>query len=168
MQKLCLTIARFALSAWIGAAALFVVTSVREATFPAFDSLIKNQLAALRFPSYYLFGFVLVGLSFVCGTIGLRRATSRWRWSLFVGTSGVALLLMVFDYIAIFQPLYASVTRPDGVRDHRFMELHRASTRINFADVSLCSVAAILACWPNRKHDEHVSSAMKLPCCPND
>ena len=156
MQKFCLTIARFSLSAWIGAAALFVVTSVREATFQEFDSLIKNQLAALRFPSYYLFGFVLVGLGFVCGTIGLRRATSRWR--LFVGTSGVALLLMVVDYIAIFQPLYESVTRPDGVRDHRFMELHRASTRINFADVSLCAVAAILACWPNRKDCESVSS----------
>ncbi len=153
MQNLCLTIARFALSAWIGAAALFVVTSVRETTSPAFDSLIKNQLAALRFPPYYLFGFVLVGLGFVSGTIGLRRATSRWRWGLFVGTSGLALLLMAIDYIAIFQPLYASVTRPDGVRDQRFMELHRASTQINFTDISLCAVAAILACWPNRKTD---------------
>ena len=154
MQNLCLTIARFALSAWIGAAALFVVTSVREATSTAFDSLIKNHLAALRFPSYYLFGFVLVGLGSVCGAIGLWRA-SRQRWGLFVATSGVALLLMVIDYIAIFQPLYASVTRPDGIRDQRFLELHQASTWINFTDISLCAVAAIIACCPERKQNRH-------------
>ena len=58
---------------------------------------------------------------------------------------------MVVDYIAIFQPLYVSVTRPDGVRDHRFEQLHRASTRINFAGISLCAIAAVVACWPNQK-----------------
>ena len=150
MQKLCLTIARFALSAWIGAAALFVVTAVREVTCPAFDSPIKNQLAALRFPPYYLFGFVLVAVGFVSGLVGLRRAASRRRCHVFVGTAVIALLLMGIDYVAIYQPLYAAVTRPDVIRDEYFVRLHRASTWINFVDMSFCAVAAISACWPER------------------
>jgi hypothetical protein len=151
MQRLCLTIARFALSAWIGAAVLFVVTAVREATSPAFDSLIKNQLAALRFPPYYLFGFVLVGLGLVCGARGVRRQDHRRRWTLFVGALGLSLGLMLIDYCTVFLPLYEIVSHPEAARDERFSRLHQASTWLNFADVALCSVAAIAVCWPNRE-----------------
>lgn len=159
MQTLFLTIARFALSAWIGAAALFVVTSVREVLQPTFDSMIKNQLAAVRFPPYYLFGFTLVAVGIVGGLIGLRGVTGRWRFRFFAGTSLAALLLMVIDYVVIFQPLYATVTRPDGLRDEKFMRLHEASTHINAVDVTLCLIAAVLVCWPTSRETASRGSA---------
>ncbi len=151
MQKVWLTIARFALSAWIGAAVLFVVTSVREATSPAFDSLIKNELAALRFPPYYLFGFVLVGLGFVCGAAAVWRQEHRRRWRLLIGVLSLASVLMLVDYVAVFLPLYEIVSHPESARDERFSRLHQASKWLNFVDVALCTVAAIAVCWPTRE-----------------
>ncbi len=148
MQRLCLTIARFALSAWIGAAALFVVTSIAEQRSTAFGSDVKNTLATLRFPAYYAFGFTLVGLSLVAGAIGLDRRSRHRGWLTIVGSLTVALILMVVDYVAIYSPLYAIVTDPSGARDARFLELHRWSERINTVDVSLCLIAALVACWP--------------------
>ena len=151
MQRLCLTLARFALSAWIGAAALFVVTSIGEQRSTAFGSEVKNTLAALRFPAYYLFGFVLVGLGLVGGVIGVDRTSRRRSWRTIVGCLAVALTLMVVDYVAIYSPLHAIVTDPSGVRDARFVNLHRWSRQINMFDVALCLIAAIVACLPADK-----------------
>ncbi len=151
MQRLCLTIARFALSAWIGAAALFVVTSITEQRSTAFGSEVKNVLAALRFPAYYGFGFVLVGLGLVGGRMGIDRRHNRRRWWVLVGCLVLALLLMSIDYFAIYSPLFAIVTDPSGVRDARFLQLHRWSEQINTVDVTLCAIAAIAACWPEKR-----------------
>jgi phosphoglycerol transferase MdoB-like AlkP superfamily enzyme len=150
MQRLCLTIVRFSLSAWIGAASLFVVTSIAEQRSTAFGSDVKNILAALRFPSYYCFGFVLVGLGLICGTLGIDRRRQGRRWFAIVSCLVLALLLMLVDYVAVYSPLYAIVTDPSGVRDARFLQLHRWSEQINTADVTLCLVAAIAACWPEK------------------
>lgn len=151
MQRLCLTIARFALAAWIGAAALFVVTSIAEQRSTAFGSDVKNVLAALRFPAYYGFGFVLVGLGLVAGGIGIDRHLNRRRWFVLVSCLALALLLMIVDYFAIYSPLLAIVTDPSGVRDARFMQLHRWSEQINTIDVTLCAIAAIAICWPEKR-----------------
>ncbi len=151
MQRICLTIARFALSAWIGAAALFVVTSIAEQRSTAFGSDVKNVLATLRFPAYYLFGFVLVGLGLVGGAMGVDRLRQRRRWFAIVSCLMLALLLMLVDYFAVYSPLYAIVTDPSGVRDARFMQLHRWSEQINTIDVALCLIAAIAACWPEKQ-----------------
>lgn len=148
MQRVCLTIARVALSAWIGAAALFVVTSIAEQRSTAFGSDVKNVLATLRFPSYYCFGFVLVGLGLAAGAIGVDRLQNQRRWIALVGCLVLALLLMLVDYFAVYSPLYAIVTEPSGVRDARFMQLHRWSEQINTIDVTLCLIAAIAVCWP--------------------
>lgn len=148
MQRICLTIARFTLSAWIGAAALFVVTSIAEQRSNAFGSDVKNTLAALRFPAYYAFGFTLVGLSLLAGAIGVDRRSRYRGWLTIVGCLTVALVLMVVDYVAIYSPLYAIVTDPSGVRDAKFLELHRWSEQINTVDVALCLIAALVACWP--------------------
>lgn len=151
MQRICLTIARFALSAWIGAVALFVVTSIAEQRSTAFGSDVKNVLAALRFPSYYVFGFVLVGLGLVGGAVGVDRLRQRSRWFAIVSCLVLALFLMLVDYLAVYSPLYAIVTDPSGVRDARFLELHRWSEQINTIDVALCLIAAIAACWPGKQ-----------------
>lgn len=150
MQRFCLMIARFALSAWIGAAALFVVTSIAEQRSTAFGSDVKNVLATLRFPAYYSFGFVLVGLGLVSGAIGVDRRNRRSGWLTLVACLTAALILMVVDYIAIYSPLYAIVTDPSGVRDARFLELHRWSEQINTVDVALCLIAAFVACLPEK------------------
>lgn len=150
MQRLCLSLARFALSAWIGAAALFVVTSISEQRSTAFGSDVKNILAALRFPAYYWFGFSLVGVGLLGGVIGVDRHRQCRRWWVIVGSLLLALVLMVVDYVAIYSPLFAIVTDPSGVRDAWFLELHRWSEQINTLDVSLCLIAAIAVCWPEK------------------
>lgn len=150
MQRICLTFARVALSAWTGAAALFVVTSVSEQRSTAYGADVKNILAALRFPSYYGFGFVLVGVGLIGGILGVDRCHQRWRWFTCAGSLVLALILMLVDYTTIYSPLYSIVTDPSGVRDARFLELHRWSEQINTADVTLCLIAAIAACWPEK------------------
>ena len=159
MQKLSLTLARLSLSAWIGAAALFVVTSISEQRSTEFDSGVKNVLAALRFPNYYLFGFVLVGVGLIGSAIGLSGRQHRRRCMVIVTTLVLALALMVTDYLFVYSPLHEIVTRPDGVRDARFMELHRWSETINTIDVALCLVAAIAVCWPERLAETLTRSA---------
>ena len=153
MQRCCLTIARFALSAWIGAATLFVVTSIAEQRSPTLGSAEKNVLAALRFPAYYSFGFVLVGLGLVGGAFGMDCRGRRKGWLTVVGCLTLALILMVVDYVAIYSPLYAIVTDPSGVRDARFVELHRWSEQINTVDVTLCLIAALTACRPTKNSE---------------
>lgn len=151
MQRICLTIARLALAAWIGAAALFVVTAIAEQRSTAFGSDVKNVLVALRFPSYYGFGFVLVGLGLVGGAIGIDRPPNHRRWCVLVGCLVLALLLMIVDYFVVYSPLHAIVTDPSGVRDARFLQLHQWSEQINTVDVTLCAIAAIAVCWPERR-----------------
>ena len=151
MQRICLAIARFTLSAWIGAAALFVVTAIAEQRSTAFGSDVKNVLAELRFPSYYGFGFVLVGLGLISGAMGVDRHQDRRQWCVLVGCLVLALLLMIVDYFAVYSPLHAIVTDPSGVRDARFLQLHRWSEQINTLDVTLCLIAAIAACWPPKQ-----------------
>ncbi|MFM9962164.1 MAG: hypothetical protein ACKV2Q_13165 [Planctomycetaceae bacterium] len=154
MQRYFITIARFALSAWIGAAALFVCTSITEQVSPTFGSDVKNSLAAIRFPWYYGFGFGLVGTGFVTSLIGVRRAEQRARWTVIVTSLVLALLLMVLDYIVIYTPLHEIVTSPSGVQDARFQNLHRWSERINTLDITLCLIAALAVCWPTRTNIE--------------
>jgi hypothetical protein len=58
MKSLCLTVARFAVCAWVGAAALFVVAGVREVTSQQLDSMSRDVLVPLRFGLYYAFGLL--------------------------------------------------------------------------------------------------------------
>ena len=78
--RLGLVIARFCTAAWVGAAALFVVTALREVRSSPFDPAAKDTLALLRFPAYYAFGFTLVGLALAGALLASRdRAAARDR-----------------------------------------------------------------------------------------
>ncbi len=154
MRNVCLTIARLALAAWIGAAALFVCTSISEQVSIAYDSGVKNTLAAIRFPWYYGFGFCLVTTGGVCGVIGLNRRQQPRRWMFFGVSLSLALILMIVDYFTIYSPLHAIVTHPDGVRDAQFERLHRWSEQINTVDVTLCLLAALAICWPECRNSK--------------
>ncbi|MDA1016865.1 MAG: hypothetical protein O3A00_20705 [Planctomycetota bacterium] len=153
MKSFCLLVARFALPAWFGAATLFVITSVREQVSQAFDFATKDQLALVRFPAYYWFGFVLVGVSLACLVAARSHSavsTRRMRWS--VGLVIASLCLMVVDYFYIYEPLAALIHPVGQERVGQFLAdftaYHNASKYINFLDGCLCMAAGLLISTP--------------------
>ncbi len=146
MVRLLLIVLRFALSAWVGAATLFVVTGVREVTSPLFDASTKNQLAALRFPAFYAFGFTLV-------LVGLASSVFLWLLQtdrrLALGVIGVlcvmALATMAFDYLHVYLPLDDLMAKPDARELPEFQELHEWSKYVNFASLLLILIASGIA-----------------------
>jgi hypothetical protein len=149
MSRVCLTLARFALSAWVGAAMMLVIIGVREVTWPGFDSTTRDQLALLRFPPYYLLGFALVGTGWLMTVICLiSHALPARRTQLALAAVTASLLLMVWDYMAVYGPLEGMVTPPGRTKPAEFAELHERSELVNSIDVGLCLAAAVLLCWP--------------------
>ena len=144
MKTVCLLIARLSLAGWIGAAALYVVTSVHEQTSPDIDSPTRDVLAAIRFPDYYAFGFGMTVVGLVCGFIALPKL----RRMIFGLLMLCAIGLMVWDYFQVYQPLLALITPPGQPRTEEFTRLHNLSKYVNEADLSLSLIAAMLLCWP--------------------
>ena len=148
-QRFGLFLARSCTAAWIGAASLFVVVGVMEVTRGGFDSTTKDLLVAIRFPSYYTFGTVLVSLAII-GTwfAGNTPPLSRTRRTASMGLLIGALGLMAADYVWIYSPLLQMVTPPGRGRPSGFAQYHEASKWINFAGLFLCCVPAWLLNWP--------------------
>lgn len=143
----CLLLARFCTSAWIGAAALFVVNGVHEVTSPLLDSTTKDQLALIRFPAYYWFGFPLVITSLLTTLLAGRVVLGTARRTLSVVLLAAALSLMTYDFVAVYTPLRAMLNPPGQVRTAEFQTLHMRSRSINTAHVGLVFCAALLLCW---------------------
>ncbi len=150
MSRFALTIARFAASAWVGAAVLFVINGVQQATSGQFESMTTDQLVLLRFPAYYLMGFVLVGAAFLGSAVSEEAVSFRRRGVLLV-LFGLALGVMLFDYLVVYRPLAEMITPPGQPRPQGFQTLHHWSKLINSADVGLVLVGAIMLCWPSRQ-----------------
>jgi hypothetical protein len=151
VRKLGLWSARLAVSAWVGAAMLFVIVGVEEVTTPEFDSLIRDRLVLLRFPWYYATGFTLVAAGWL-GTLLSGRSAGlppRAKW-LSIGLLTLALLGMAADFALIYRPLEQMITPPGKPRTERFVELHRWSARVNGVNLLLCAVAAGVLNWPGR------------------
>jgi hypothetical protein len=144
VRRHCLTVARVVLSAWVGAAALFVVNGVRMVTSHSFDSVARDHIALIRFPPYYLLGFVLVGMGLLCilgaGEFPHRRAV--------LGLLSAALLLMAADYFWVYLPLERALDPPGNPRTPAFQTYHRASMVLNLVHVGLVLVAAVLVSRP--------------------
>lgn len=152
MVRLLWIVLRFTLSAWVGAATLFVVTGVREVTSPLFDATTKNQLAALRFPAFYAFGFTLVLLGFISGVL-LRflQSDRRHSLSIIIALCVAALATMVFDYLHVYLPLDDLMAKPDARELPEFQQLHEWSKYVNFASLLLIlSAACISVAEPKR------------------
>lgn len=146
MTRLLWILLRFSLCAWIGAAALFVVTGIREVTSDLFEPATKNQLAALRFPAFYVFGFTLVGIGTVAsGILSLNRDDFRKRVVTIFVLSTIVLAIMVGDYFWIYTPLDELMAQPDARSNPDFAKYHALSKWINFASLSLCAFAAMLS-----------------------
>lgn len=155
MNNFCLTLCRFSLCAWVGAAALFVAAGVSEVRSPHFDSFTKNALVGIRFPHYYRFGFSLVAAGSVASVLARKNASwSTRRAGIVTGLTLVALAVMLADYFTIYRPLYEMIQQ--DTLSGEFERYHVASKNINLLSVSIVCVAALLACWP--KKDQSAAS----------
>lgn len=151
-HALFLTIARLFLVAWIGGAALFVITSIAEQRTPEFDSSIKDRLATVRFPLYYQFGTTCLGASIVATGFAVVTAKRGDRKRLIAGLTlcFVSAGIAAYDYVEVYSPLQKAITPPGQVRGPEFMTLHERSATVNEIHISLALLAAIIICWPNR------------------
>jgi hypothetical protein len=149
MKSFALCLARLCVAAWVGAAVLFVIVAVREATFPSFTSEVKDHLAVLRFPAYYATGAALLGVAWLCtlAAIGHPQLPRRRGW-IAAGLLTLVLVELAADYQWIYRPLAALVTPAGQPRTSEFVALHNWSTRVNLANVVLSLVAAGVLCWP--------------------
>jgi len=150
MVQIFVGVARFALSAWVGAAALFVIVGIKEVRTPEFDSFIRDVLVAQRFPAYYVFGFASVGLAWLALSASLVFAGGNKRLRLIC--AGLVLLILGFmlaDYFWIYRPLLDMITPPGQSRPARFVDYHNFSKWLNFISISLTAVAALLLCCSN-------------------
>lgn len=146
LSRLCLSTQRFLLSAWVGAAVLFVVTSVAEQQFEGFASSTKNQLAMIRFPKYYAMGFFVLLISLGCSTVrAALGARSKSDVAVLV-LLAIANLTMVVDFTTIYRPLHEIMVDLLRPRDDDFQSYHQASKYINSFGILLSVVAAILVC----------------------
>lgn len=153
VRSLPLITARLLLAAWVGAAVLFVITGVREVTTKEPNlakSPVKDALVTVRFPAYYAFGFMAVGIGLLA-TAASGKLIPRGRQLTLIALLVVALLMMAADYVWVYQPLVEMVTPPGKAKPANFVTLHDASKWINMADVFLVFVAAVLICRPISK-----------------
>jgi len=155
MKAFCLCLARFCSAAWVGAATLFVVVAIRQVTSRQFATEVTDRLVLLRFPPYYLFGFVLLGTSLLATLGGGSLLRCRGRWITIGVSLALALALMAGDYIGIYQPLARLITPPGSSRPPEFERLHRLSEIINSVELLLVLGAALLLSWPAKACESH-------------
>lgn len=153
-HSVAITLLRFVLSAWIGAAVLYVITSVAEQTSPDFDSVMRDQLATIRFPLYYQFG---VGTYVAAGILSivvqrLAPTEMRRKATLVVILIVVSAVIFAWDYFCVYRPLQQLITPPGNVRTTEFMRLHTMSRNINMVHLLIMMAAAIIACTPAVRH----------------
>lgn len=160
LPRICLSMQRFLLPLWVGAAVLFVLTSVAEQRSAWFEPGVKNQLALIRFPYYYAFGLGAMVTALACGG-GRLSARRRCRSTLIVFTLlAVVTTLMIVDYLFVYRPLAALMLEPFRERGSDFTIYHQASKYINAIEILLCTVAALVVC---REPRSAASSPDRVP-----
>jgi hypothetical protein len=146
MRAFGLTVARFSLASWVGAAVFFVAVAIRPIRAPELESPQRALLAGLLFPGYYAFGFTLLSLAGVAILLTRPR-----RWLLQFAFVVLALALASIDWFAIYGPL-AEMTRLQWVEQAAppasFRGYHIASMSINAVGMVCSLIAALLSCWP--------------------
>lgn len=160
MRSFTLFFARIAVTAWIGAAVLFVVVGVSEVVHKEFTSEIRDQLVVIRFPWFYRFGFALIGTA-LAGTVLTASGSefSARRKILATGLLAAALLVMIAEYFTVYVRLAEMVTPPGKTRTPEFQAYHKLSMYGNLAGLLLCAGAMGLLNWPAKSQatiDIHV------------
>ncbi len=153
MLRAALFFARFCSSAWVGAAALFVIVGVLEVTQGGLDSTTKDVLVGIRFPPFYVVGAVLVGVAWVGACVAEFHPELPRRRRAFAILSLLAVLaLMIVDYFWIYSPLAAMVNPAGQARPPAFRIYHEASKSINLVGLMFALVAAVALNWPSREN----------------
>jgi hypothetical protein len=113
-SHLCVMATRLAISFWVGGAILFVITSVAEQRYSQFDSVIRDQLATIRFPLYYIFGWGCLGTTLIASLIAgmLNKGCLRKRLLACFCLTLISTVIAVVDYKWVYQPLQALITPP--------------------------------------------------------
>ena len=145
-----LTVQRFLLAVWVGAAVLYVITSVAEQTSEHFGLRERDLLATIRFPLYYKFGFLIhivaATMSFLTWRAAPEGQTKRWLTVLLLTMlSGI---LMTLDYQIIYRPLQELISTPGQPRSEEFTKLHNWSKYANEVHVSVICIAALISAVP--------------------
>ncbi|HEX6985960.1 MAG TPA: hypothetical protein VF170_11320 [Planctomycetaceae bacterium] len=143
MNRFSLTLARLCSAIWVGAALLFVATSVTEQVHPSFDPATKDTLALIRFPWYYGTGATLLAVAFVAANFSGLAAWPRRSAALLLFA---AIVLMAADHAFVYRPLREVLTPPGGGRGPAFERLHVWSERLNAAGFLLSATAAAVLC----------------------
>ena len=143
MPRLCLTLARFCSAMWIGAALLFVATSIAEQTHHSFDGLTKDALALIRFPWFYGTGFTLLAGSLLATRFAGLPARPRNSAMLLLLA---AVLLMAADHTFIYRPMRELLSSAAGGRGPAFERLHFWTEGLNAAGLLLAAAASVVLC----------------------
>lgn len=146
------TTMRMSLALWVGGAALFVITSVAEQTNPEFGSIIRDQLATIRFPLYYVFGGILLATAIFTGGVAVTTTSGCLRKRI---TAALAFTILsagcaAGDYFWVYRPLQQLITPPGQARSQEFVTLHERSRHANELHITLALVAAVLSVIPPR------------------
>ncbi|MCP4170970.1 MAG: hypothetical protein GY758_09390 [Fuerstiella sp.] len=151
-HQISLVLLRLLLAAWIGAAVLYVITSVAEQTSLLFDSVSRDQLATIRFPLYYGFGLGIhvAGVVFAFVVWNTSTPENRRRFLVIFLLVLLSGLLITLDYSFVYLPLQQLITPPGQVRSQQFVQLHMMSRHANEVHLTVMLIAAILASLPLR------------------
>ena len=150
-----LVIMRLALATWVGAAVLFVVTSIAEQRFPEFNSTVRDHLATIRFPFYYATGTACCTAALASGVL-CRSLDPRLTAALLLTT--LASIVFALDYWFVYSPLQQSIIPPGQPRTDRFTQLHNLSRNVNSLHHLLILTAAVLTVLPLKSHRDPKSA----------
>lgn len=144
---------RFVLSAWVGAAVLFVITSVAEQTSPNFGMETRDQLATVRFPLYYMFGFAVHALSLVAVVLFrmFSAAGQRGRANLLMMLVVISSAMIWYDHVNVYRPLQDLIIPAGQPRTEDFKRLHQLSAYLNSTHIFVMLVAASIAVLPRSR-----------------
>ena len=150
--SISVAVTRLALSFWVGGAVLFVMTSVAEQRHSQFDSVIRDQLATIRFPYYYLFGWTCLGTAISASALAaiLSHGCLRKRMLAAFAFTILSTAIAVLDYGWVYRPLQELISPPGLARTEQFITLHQRSRTINEVHLSLALIGALIACLPEK------------------
>ncbi|MEO2034325.1 MAG: hypothetical protein ABGZ35_19790 [Planctomycetaceae bacterium] len=140
-----LVVMRLMLAAWVGAAVLFVLTSVAEQMFTEFNSTVRDQLATIRFPLYYATGITCCTLTLAAGVL-CRSLSRRLTAALVLAT--LAGIVFGLDYWFVYRPLQELIIPAGQPRTEQFTQLHTWSRNVNALHLLLVLTAAVQAALP--------------------
>lgn len=164
MQRFCLAVLRFSLSAWVGIAVFFVVT-VLDAMDAVLTSVQPDRIYTFNttffLPPYFRNAYILLGTAFTCAFLGLWNVRTgllrRYATLLF---AFAALGIVVLDYAMAYRRLIEILAMPTAIPASEFVMLYRQSRLLKGVVLGVSIVAASLALWPEASESREIDPAL--------